>query len=188
MISRQDRHDGPANLSVVRLPIALVAVLLVALPAPASARQVEGLTITPPGASKTFDAIPGTNPLYSVVPPTYEECRDDSPLFAPSCDFIPIHFDAGRPDGYALTLTVTWPGASSNDLDVVLWNRDVRESECYALDPRDRFCGSEARSFSPSAPEQVRVFDLPAGEYVLSVINRRGANRGYTVSWIVDVL
>jgi hypothetical protein len=175
---------------LVKLGLALVVVAAASFPTTAGARQVEGFSVTnPPGyGEKTFDPITENVLLFGLLgPPTYDECRLETTEY---CHSIPIHFDAGRPNGHKTTFTLTWPGEqAANNLDMILWNESARAECSPDLDNlfAFRFCGSEGRAIGTSYPERIVLYDLPAGDYTLTVWSVSGTNAGYTVRGDIEL-
>lgn len=173
----------------MRTRLVLTLLLLVGpLAAPASARQVEGFTLTDV-TEKTFDAIPRANPNV-FMPTHYELCEEE---LVDWCDSFEIDIQPGRPWGHVTRFRLTWgprPGAS-NRLDMILYNPRVRQlcrERVTPLITNLLGCGSEGRVIGTSHPKEMEIYDLPPGIYVMNVINANGSHSSYTLRGEVELI
>lgn len=148
---------------------------------PAGAVEQEPIKLTAPSSvTREYDALVGTVPVtINGVP---GDARPNSCSQYAYCDSIPLQLSVPESlknsdtEDYFLRIKVEWDNSSGNNLDAYMYDA-----------PYEPGTAPIASSATANMPEAINLYRPDKPEYILTVMNRNGANSGYTVTAALTV-
>lgn len=149
---------------------------------PAGAVEQEPIKLTAPSSeTREYDALIGTNPVnYAGAP---GDARPNSCSQYTYCDSIPLQLSVPESlknsdtEDYFLRIKVEWDNSSGNNLDAYMYNAPYPDEGPAPI----------ASSATANMPETINLYRPERPEYILTVMNRNGANSGYKVTAALTV-